>query len=60
MTPRQKDDGTYVVVDGNEIVIAGPFYSHREAYRWIDRQEGEPINRSEKVSDYFLSQRGLA
>lgn len=60
MIPRRQDDGKYIVAAEDGTAIAGPFETHSEAYRWIDRHEGDPINPSEKAFDYFLKQRGLA
>lgn len=41
------------VMDGDR-VVAGPFATDREAWRWADRHEGEPISPAEKRTDYFV------
>jgi hypothetical protein len=51
MTVEQTDNG-WVVVTGKR-VIAGPFESNALAWRWLDRHDGEPISRSEKVSQWL-------
>jgi hypothetical protein len=38
-------------------VIAGPFYSNCEAWRWLDRHEGEPVSRSEQTSQWLFDKR---
>jgi hypothetical protein len=42
---NQTDTGEYEVVaqDGTNRRLAGPFPSHAAAWRWIDRQSGEPV-----------------
>jgi hypothetical protein len=34
-------------------ILAGPFDSHSAAWRWVDRQEGSPISRSEHVAEWI-------
>jgi hypothetical protein len=34
--------------------IDGPFATNAEAWRCLDRQEGEPISSAEKVTDWLL------
>jgi len=36
----------------------GPFKSHTEAWRWIDRNEGEPISRSESLGIFIRESNG--
>ncbi len=49
-------NGTHFVVDETGSVVAGPFTTNAAAWRWIDRREGEPISRSEAVSDWITQQ----
>jgi hypothetical protein len=49
---EQVDCGYFVIGDGKP--VAGPFATHAQAWRWIDRNEGEPISRSELVSEWFF------
>lgn len=51
MTPTQIN-GEWFVMSGAE-QIAGPFRSNGDAWRWIDRQEGSPINPAERKSDWI-------
>jgi hypothetical protein len=53
VTPIKEPDGTWVVFDGHRWQR---FQSHAAAWRWIDRHEGQPISRSEKVSDWLWHQ----
>lgn len=46
MTAVRTDDGRWQVVAGGN-VLAGPFETMAEAWRWIDRQSGQPLNKSE-------------
>lgn len=54
MTPIQRD-GKWFAATGEQI-HAGPFTSNSEAWRWIDRHEGDPISRAEKTSDWVTEQ----
>jgi hypothetical protein len=40
MTVIQDDAGKYLVVSGQR-VLAGPFDTHREAWRWIDAHDDD-------------------
>jgi hypothetical protein len=42
----------WAVVDGNGRLLADGFRSNAAAWRWIDRQEGEPISRAESVAEW--------
>lgn len=53
MTPKQTGDEWFVMRGDQQ--LAGPFKSHSEAWRWIDRHEGEPISPAEKKSDWIAS-----
>lgn len=44
--------GGFVVVDGGE-TLAGPFPTNAEAWRALDRMEGEPISPAEKRADWI-------
>lgn len=48
---KQPDGKYYVLNRGN--VIAGPFDTNSEAWRRLDRLTGDPISRSEKVSEWI-------
>jgi hypothetical protein len=37
-------------------VMAGPFETNAQAWRWIDRQTGSPISRSEVVAEWLFEQ----
>ena len=52
MTPQRDENGEWVVASGGK-VIAGPFERNADAWRWIDRRLGEPINQSEKIGDWI-------
>jgi hypothetical protein len=52
MTVEQRDDGWFVVEDAR--VIGGPFVTNAQAWRWIDRNAGLPVSRSESVADWFF------
>ena len=49
------DTGKFVVRE-NGVEIAGPFETNAEAWRWLDRRDGEPISRQEKVSEWLNEQ----
>jgi hypothetical protein len=51
MTVEQRSDG-WVVIAGEQ-VLAGPFATNAQAWRWIDRHDGEPISSREKVSQWM-------
>lgn len=50
----KQSDGKYSVWRGEELVKAD--LTNAEAWRMLDRDEGEPISRSEKVSDWIVGQ----
>ena len=52
-------DGGWHVADGNGVAIAGPFKTNADAWRWIDRQSGEAVSRSESVSSWIMSRIGV-
>jgi hypothetical protein len=54
MTVIEIDGKWFVVQDvlaGD--VLAGPFKTNTEAWRWVDRCEGSPISRGETVSQWL-------
>ncbi|RWH32460.1 hypothetical protein [Mesorhizobium sp.] len=56
MTVTEKEGG-FVVIDDNSPngsrKLAGPFPTHGEAWRALDRMEGEPISPAEKRADWI-------
>ena len=53
MTVVETENGWAVVHDGNGRLLADGFRSNAAAWRWIDRQEGEPISRAESVAEWI-------
>lgn len=53
MTVIRTPDGRWTVVSGPE-VLAGPFDTSAQAWRWLDRHEGEPISPAEKKSEWIV------
>lgn len=49
--------GTWAVVKMDGHVVRAGFATMADAWRWIDRQEGEPISRGEKVSEWIAGKR---
>jgi hypothetical protein len=45
---EKTDAGWIVVKDGKVLATCS---SNAEAWRWIDRYQGDPVSRSEKVAD---------
>jgi hypothetical protein len=58
MTVDQTEDGKWQVTRG-DVVIAGPFDTNAEAWRWIDRKQGEPVNRQEATAADFQASLGI-
>lgn len=58
MTVLKLANGRWGVFRGRNtsVPIAGPFDTMSEAWRWIDRHEGDPISPAEKKSDWVTSQ----
>lgn len=49
----------YFVVDHPEgVEIAGPFNTHSAAWRWVDRNEGQPVSRSESLGIFIRESNG--
>lgn len=47
-------DGQFVVKSSKRgTAQVGPFDTSAEAWRWIDRYNGEPISRAEKTAEYI-------
>jgi hypothetical protein len=55
MTVISDPTGRWVVIDRN-IIIAGPFDTNAQAWRWLDRHTGSPICRSESVAEWLFEQ----
>ena len=53
MTPTQKDGKWFVESRAQE--VDGPFDTNAEAWRWIDRQEGQPISQAEKRAEWIFA-----
>ncbi|OQP86028.1 hypothetical protein BTR14_13170 [Rhizobium rhizosphaerae] len=51
MTPKQVNSEWFVVSGSQQ--LAGPFKSNGEAWRWIDRQEGELVSKAEERSEWL-------
>jgi hypothetical protein len=49
-------NGFWLVMERGR-VVAGPFISNCEAWRWVDRYEGEPISRSEKTAQFLFDRK---
>lgn len=52
MTAIQDDSGKWVVAN-REAMLAGPFDTSSEAWRWIDRHDGEPISKGESTAQWL-------
>jgi hypothetical protein len=46
-----EDDAEFWVVLGKQ--MTGPFQTHAAAWRWIDRQEGEPVSKNEDTAEWI-------
>jgi len=57
LRPNRKGRGKWAVVDANGAVVAS-FETNREAWRWTDRHDSEPINRHEITTDWIF-EKGL-
>lgn len=55
MTVISLPNGGYAVAGDDLTPIVWPFDTRSEAWRWIDRQAGEPISPAEKKSDWIVS-----
>lgn len=54
------ESGFYVIkpyprTPGTVGYVAGPFATNAEAWRWIERHEGEPVSPSEKRAEFGFS-----
>jgi hypothetical protein len=45
-----------VAVERDGVLIADGFRSNAAAWRWIDRQQGEPTSRAEHLSEWVWGQ----
>jgi hypothetical protein len=48
-------DGAWCVIESAHI-LADPFETNAEAWRWLDWHEGQPVSRREKVGEWFYSE----
>lgn len=48
MEPERQEDGSWIV--GDKV-----FATNAAAWRWIDRQNNEPVSRSEDVGDWVFN-----
>jgi hypothetical protein len=48
----QSPESQWYVRHGPDMIVAGPFTTQAEAFRWLDRDEGDPISPSERRSDW--------
>lgn len=56
MTPKQIGDEWFVHYRlCHEDLVAGPFKTNCEAWRWIDRFTGQPISPAEKKSEWIAA-----
>ncbi len=56
MTVISTPDGWIVTYSAkSKTVLAGPFPTMSEGWRWIDRHAGEPLSPAEKKSDWVTS-----
>lgn len=63
MTPKEINGVWWIETEDarGEHKSVGPFDSNTAAWRWIDRQEGQPISKSESRSMFLReSQGGIA
>lgn len=57
MTPEKIGDDWFVLYrERREDRRAGPFKTNSEAWRWIERYQGEPISKSEERGDWIFGQ----
>ncbi|MCA0342869.1 MAG: hypothetical protein LCH99_24465 [Proteobacteria bacterium] len=54
MTPTQKDGKWFVESRAQE--VAGPFDTNAEAWRWIDRHQGETLSKAEDRAEWAFKQ----
>jgi hypothetical protein len=59
MYVRKLDDGKWGIFLGlkSKVMRAGPFDTNADAWRWLDRVNGEPISRAEKVAEFIWESR---
>ncbi len=53
-TVERQADGTFVVV-ANGYIVSRPFASNAEAWRALDRMEGDPVSKAELKSEWLWS-----
>lgn len=55
MTVRRTDAGTWIVVDGGEVLAEFP--TNREAWRWLDIRAGQSTNEKESRHAWAIAER---
>ncbi|WP_313522261.1 hypothetical protein [Shinella sp.] len=53
MSVEKQADGFVVTHRGR--LLAGPFPTNADAWRWIDRNEGQPISKAEERGDWVFA-----
>ncbi len=51
-SPYQIGSEWFVATTANKSILAGPFSTNAEAWRWIDRQTGQPVSRAEDKAEW--------
>ena len=51
MKPVEVFTGNWGIIENGVLIVSG-LRTNADAWRWIDRQIGDPISRSEKVSEF--------
>ena len=54
LTVLSLPNGGYAVAGADHVPLIYPFDTQAEAWRWIDRHEGDPISPAEKKSDWIV------
>ncbi|WP_117195111.1 hypothetical protein [Rhizobium terrae] len=58
MTPKEISGTWWVswIDQRGELNSAGPFTTNGEAWRWIDRHEGQPLSKAEDRGDWAFGE----
>jgi hypothetical protein len=56
VTATRDQDGNWIVISHGS-VLAGPFATCSEAWRWIDRHSGEVTSKSEDTAEWSWNKR---
>lgn len=59
MTVDLTEDNGWAVLNSQGQVIQAGFESNAAAWRWLDRQQGDPISRSEHVAMWIMGKMGV-